>query len=176
MSHMERKWLVFVAVLELGLGFVLSSCAISPLAEPPATTPVVQQAHSSTPTASPVQIALQPSTPQPSPTSSFLSPNESFIKDLRQKNSGLGSLSDSNLVTIGTEFCAKLRAGASARQLMQNGVASISSMYMSGQITALQEKDLANVLADVDEKATVHFCPEQEAQVLNAFAQMASGQ
>lgn len=104
-----------------------------------------------------------------------LTPDQSFLHDMRQRSPGLASVRDSTLIVLGTEFCAKLRAGVPARQVMQNTVESISSKYLSGQITDSQQKDLIMGMADVDRKATEHYCPEQSAQVLRAFAQMAGG-
>ncbi|GAC1607566.1 MAG: hypothetical protein NVS3B6_21470 [Pseudarthrobacter sp.] len=101
--------------------------------------------------------------------------SQSFITDLRKKSPGLASMSDANLVMLGKEFCAKLRAGVPALQVMRGSVAAISAKYMSGQITDSQQKILAEGLADIDEKASLHYCPEQWSQVGLAFAQLASG-
>lgn len=84
-------------------------------------------------------------------------------------------MSNTDLVVLGKEFCAKLRAGVPALQVMRNSAAVISAKYMSGQITDSQQKNAAEGVADVEEKASLHFCPEQWSQVGVAFARLASG-
>lgn len=82
---------------------------------------------------------------------------------------------DATLVTIGTDFCAKLRAGIPARQVMQNAVETITAEHLSGQITDAQEAEPTMAGPDLDRTATIHYCPEQFPQVMRAVAQMATG-
>lgn len=173
---MTRRWPVAL----LGVCFVLSGCVGPPASIPTQATAPTQTA-SATPaptTAAPVAARVSPTTDQVAAVPSSaqvpsLTPDQSFLNDLRQHSPDAVTSHDATLITLGTTFCTQLRAGTPAYWVMTDMIKNLSGAYFSGTITETQESQMAMDFADIDRMATKHYCPEQMTQVMAAFLQEA---
>lgn len=116
------------------------------------------------PTADPVAATSSPAA---------LGSDQSYLADLRQ-HSHAGNLMDTTLVNLGTTFCTQLRSGSPAKGLMDDMIRKIAGAHLSGAVTDSQENQMVMDFADIDRVAAKHYCPEQMAQVMAAFAQEAA--